>query len=235
VTSVARIGEIHRKLGLELRWYIGGYNALISDLVHSIALEYPTGRLQRDARHKKAEIQDTVVKAALLDMDFAISVYIEADHSARRTLLESLADEFEAKMGGVVGVVASASTELEAAAQTMQAATVQTSGRSEAVERAFKEALTSVNAVAIASEELNNSIAEISSRVQDSAGIAGKAAQGADDAGKSIDRLSEAAQKIGAIVDLITKIASQTNLLALNATIEAARAGEKGRGFAVVA
>lgn len=235
VTSVTLIGGIHRRLGLEPRWYIGGYNALVCDLVRSIALEYPVGRFQRDAQHKKAEIQAAVIRAAMLDMDLAISVYIETDRRERRTLLEGLAGEFEAKMGGVVGVIASAATELQAAAQTMQMATAQTSGRSEAVERASKEALSSVNAVAAAAEELNGSIAEISRRVQDSAGIAGKAAQGADDAGKSIDRLSEAAQKIGAIVDLITKIASQTNLLALNATIEAARAGEAGRGFAVVA
>ncbi|MBR1122368.1 globin-coupled sensor protein [Bradyrhizobium lablabi] len=235
MTSVTRIGEVHNTLGLEPRWYIGGYNALISDLIKCIALDYPVGRFQRNAQQKKAEIQAAVVKAAMLDMDLAISVYIEAGRRERRAVLERLAGEFEAKVGGVVGVVASSATELQSAAKTMRAATSQTTERSDAVTRAAGEALGSVNAVASAAEELSGSIAEISRRVQDSTNIANKAAQGADEAGKSIDRLSEAAQKIGAIVDLITNIASQTNLLALNATIEAARAGEAGRGFAVVA
>jgi len=235
MSSVTKIGEVHSRLGVEPRWYIGGYNALISELVRAIALDYPVRRFQRKSRDRRSDIQEAVIKAALLDMDLAISVYTEAGKRERRALLERLAGDFEVKIGGVVGIVASAATELRSSAQAVQAATNQTSDRSEAVDRASQGALNSVNAVAAAAEELNASIAEIGRRAQDSAEIASKAAHGADEAGKSIDRLSEAAQKIGAIVDLITNIASQTNLLALNATIEAARAGEAGRGFAVVA
>ena len=234
-TSVTRVGEVHNKLGLEPSWYIGGYNLLVTDLMGTIALQLRTGLFNRKAQERINRIERAIVKAALLDMDLAISVYANAGRRDRSATLAKLASDFEAAIGDVVNIVASAASELQQSAHSLQAATGQTSDQAEAATRASTEATTSVNAVAAAAEELTSSIAEIGRRVNDSAVTAAKAAEGADNAGRTIDRLSEGAQKIGAIVDLITNIASQTNLLALNATIEAARAGEAGRGFAVVA
>lgn len=234
-TSVTRVGEVHNKLGLEPRWYIGGYNVLITDLLATIAVQLRGGLFDRKAQERINRFERAIVKAAMLDMDLAISVYADAGRRDRRATLGKLASEFEAAIGDVVNVVASAAGALEHSAQSLQAATGQTSDQAEAATHSSTEATTSVNAVAAAAEELTSSIAEIGRRVNDSAVTAAKAAEGADNAGRTIDRLSEGAQKIGAIVDLITNIASQTNLLALNATIEAARAGDAGRGFAVVA
>ena len=77
-SSVTKIGEVHNKLGLEPRWYIGGYNALLSGLVNAIADRMPIRRFDRSAARKKASLQTAVIKAAMLDMDLAIAVYIEA-------------------------------------------------------------------------------------------------------------------------------------------------------------
>jgi methyl-accepting chemotaxis protein len=152
----------------------------------------------------------------------------------RRTMIE-LADGFERAVGGVVGMVSSSATELQATAQQMTATATQTASQSTTVAAAAEEAASNVGTVAAAAEELGASVQEIGRQVGTSAGMAQLAVGEADQSAVLVHELSQAAARIGDVVNLIANIASQTNLLALNATIEAARAGEAGRGFAVVA
>jgi methyl-accepting chemotaxis protein len=153
----------------------------------------------------------------------------------RKALLQQMANDFDRAIGGIVGTVSSASTQLQAAAQTLAGTAEETSNQSSAVAAASEEASANVQGIASAAEELSSSVAEISRQVDESARIAAEAMASTGATSVKVQRLAQAATKIGAIVELITAIAKQTNLLALNATIEAARAGEAGRGFAVVA
>ncbi|WP_193367743.1 methyl-accepting chemotaxis protein [Pelagibius marinus] len=159
----------------------------------------------------------------------------ERQREEKRRQMLDLADSFESTVGGVVGTVSSAATELQASAQTMSSTAEQTNAQSVTVASASEEASANVQTVATASEELSASIAEISRQIAETNQVSQQAVEEADKASQSVNGLAEAAQKIGAVVNLIQDIAEQTNLLALNATIEAARAGEAGKGFAVVA
>jgi methyl-accepting chemotaxis protein len=234
-TSVNKIGQVHNKLGLEPRWYIGGYNALVSGLVDAIAQRMPIGTFDSKGKQKRSLLQTAIIRAAMLDMDIAISVYIEEGRRDRRLVLDRIAGDFEKMIGGVVNIVSSASTELQAAAQNMTTSAQTSVSQSNLVEAASRDATSGVQAVAVATEELTSSIKEIARQVHDAARIAGDAVSDADQTAVKMRKLSDAAQKIGTVVELINNIAAQTNLLALNATIEAARAGDAGRGFAVVA
>jgi methyl-accepting chemotaxis protein len=150
-------------------------------------------------------------------------------------LMNQMADDFQASVGGVVETVSSASTQLQSSAQSMTAISEETSTQATAVAAASEEASTNVQTVASAAEELSSSITEISRQVSQSSQIAGEAVTAAGKADEMVQGLAMSAQKIGEVVAMITDIADQTNLLALNATIEAARAGDAGKGFAVVA
>ena len=159
----------------------------------------------------------------------------EGAEAQRRATMHELADSFERAVGGIVGTVAAAATELQATSGVMSASATKTAERSVSVAAAAEESATNVGTVAAAAEELGSSIQEIARQVAGSAELAARAVAHAAETGRTVDGLRRGAARIGEAVDLISTIAAQTNLLALNATIEAARAGEAGRGFAVVA
>ena len=153
----------------------------------------------------------------------------------RKAELKQMADAFESSVMGVVRVVSSSSTEMQATAQSMSAAAQQSTVQAANVSSAANVATENVQTVASAAEELSSSIGEIGTQVAQAAAISKNAAEETVQTSALIKELHEATDKIGGVVQLINDIASQTNLLALNATIEAARAGEAGKGFAVVA
>ena len=125
VRAVSAVGHVHARIGLEPRWYIGGYalvlEALIGKIVEarwsrggeerasgggfSAALRglrsRPGEKTGSSAAEMAAEI-GAIVKATLLDMDFAISVYLEAAEAARlRAEQEVLARERAAVVASV--------------------------------------------------------------------------------------------------------------------------------------
>jgi methyl-accepting chemotaxis protein len=174
-----------------------------------------------------------MIKARELE---AAAAETEKHNAAQRKAdMHKLADEFQAAVGNIVDTVSSASTQLEAAANTLTKTAEVTPDLTGAVAAASEQASANVQSVASSTEEMTASVDEISRQVQESSRIAGDAVNQAQRTDARINELSQAAGRIGDVVKLITAIAEQTNLLALNATIEAARAGEAGRGFAVVA
>jgi methyl-accepting chemotaxis protein len=153
----------------------------------------------------------------------------------RRAAMESLANDFERSVNGIVRSVATAAAGMQTTAQSMTATASDASARAATVGAASQTASNNVGTVAAAAEQLSASVAEIARQVTQSSEIASKAVGDAERTNATVKQLSSGAEKIGEVVQLIHSIAAQTNLLALNATIEAARAGESGRGFAVVA
>jgi methyl-accepting chemotaxis protein len=158
-----------------------------------------------------------------------------AAEEQRKAGMRQMADDFETAVGGIIGTVGAAATQLQATAQTMTATATETASQSTTVAAAAEEAASNVGTVAAAAEELGSSVQEIGRQVQGSAELADIAVQESAQTAVLVQELRDATTRIGDVVKMISDIAGQTNLLALNATIEAARAGEAGRGFAVVA
>jgi len=90
VRGVRAIGQVHARIGLEPRWYIGGYALVTEKLVEAVVREHaPKGLgVRRPAVEKLGRQLSSLVKAVLLDMDFAISIYIETLDAERKAAEE---------------------------------------------------------------------------------------------------------------------------------------------------
>lgn len=230
--GVRAIGLVHNKIGLEPRWYIGGYNFVLSALTDLAA------KTHRWSPSKARAIIRAVNCAVMLDMDIAISVYQDAlltERAQRGKRVDALIGVFEKGATGALALLASSATEMNATATSLADTAAETMRQATGVAAASEQASTNVQTVAAATEELSSSVNEISRQVAQSAKIAAQAVTDADATTTAMRGLADIARNVDTVVKIISEIAGQTNLLALNATIEAARAGDAGKGFAVVA
>ena len=168
---------------------------------------------------------------------------LRADHAAQEQLvaarkaeeMETLAQNFEKSVLGIVDHVAGAAATMQGQAASFLDSAQRTSGQATQVASTATETSSNVRSVAVATEELSASVRDIAEQTAGALRLTEDATRRAQESVQIMASLDQIVAQIGEVVGVINQIASQTNLLALNATIEAARAGEAGRGFAVVA
>ena len=233
--SAQKIGLIHSRIGLEPRWYLGGY-AFVSRKLLTLAATTQLNRWSRDGGAASlATLLEAISLAITLDLELGISIYLDENKKASDARIVAVSDAFEKSVGSLVSNLAENAVQLKMTAQSMSTTAGETTQQAVTVASAAEEASVSLQTVASATEELTASIEEISRQVAHSSAATSAAVDDVQRTDAVATSLAEGAMKIGEIVDLINNIARQTNLLALNATIEAARAGDAGKGFAVVA
>ncbi|MCJ8148549.1 methyl-accepting chemotaxis protein [Shinella sp. H4-D48] len=97
--KVTTIGHVHARIGLEPRWYIGGYALIIEHLLtESVRSLWPKQGLFGRQEIKPEEFSarlSSLIKAIFLDMDLSISVYMDTSDVAKQQAVQAqvLADE----------------------------------------------------------------------------------------------------------------------------------------------
>ncbi|MDP3408470.1 globin-coupled sensor protein [Bosea sp. (in: a-proteobacteria)] len=245
VAAVTKVGEIHARIGLEPRWYIGGY-ALILERIISDVLEarWPKSRFGgkiAGASDRAAEIS-ALVKAALLDMDYAISVYLEASEAAR------LKSEERAKVAERVltaereKAVKSVSEGMAALAKgdltfrigqdipqeysTIRDNFNEAMGRLEQMVTTIK---TSSAAIAASSQEINSGAEDLSLRTEQQASALEESAATTEQLAASVKTSAQASRRSVALADDATKIARTGGDIVKNATDAMARIEEASK------
>lgn len=233
--SVRRIGLIHSRIALEPTWYIGAYGFTLNHLYARAAQKYESRLSPHAASQKTAELLRALNQCVMIDMDMAISIYLDENKRSYDEKLSTLANTFETDIGNIVQNIYASAQDLEGNANNLDKMASETSENSSTVAAAAEEASINVQSVSAATEEMSASIAEVASLARQTLSASSEAVEETDKAASIMNELRDAINMISEVTSLISGIAEQTNLLALNATIEAARAGEAGKGFSVVA
>jgi methyl-accepting chemotaxis protein len=198
VEKVTTIGRTHARLGLDPRWYIGGYALMIENIVRAVIDNELGGFLVRGKRQKLGDDVTTVVKAALVDMDYAISVYLDVLASERAK---------------AEGEQATLKAEQEAALEALEAALKSLSGGDltqpleqplapsfDGLKDNFNDSLSS----------LNGALSEISSTVGFVLAQSAEIANATDEMAKRTERQATALEETAAALEEISSIARQS-------------------------
>ena len=125
------------------------------------------------------------------------------NEAQRQEMMLSLADRFEHAIGGIVDMVSSAATEMQATASQLTASARETSAQASSVLVAAGQAGRNVVAVASSAEELGASVGEIGRQVERSAQKSRSAVSEAETTAAIVTELSDSAARIDAILELI--------------------------------
>ena len=229
--------------GLIAWLYVGrsivGRLTLLSGAMRRIAdgeadVEVPVGGQDEIAGMAKALL---VFRQAIAEVSVARQREADRaeDSELRRQRVEAATANFERAVNDVIQALDGASKSMDGCAHIMADAADHNKTQASAAATASEEATTNVSSVAMAAEEIAQSVEQISNQAARSAHIARQASDETKAIIVTVEQLVASVGQINNVSNLIRDVAAQTNLLALNATIEAARAGDAGRGFAVVA
>ncbi|MFO1260922.1 MAG: globin-coupled sensor protein [Sphingomonadaceae bacterium] len=257
------IGKVHARIGLEPKWYVGGYALILEDVIRGMVAPGITSLLPW--RRKLARDLTSLIKVSMLDMDLALSTYfVNAEEKVRSivlgqmgTALKQIAEgDMTARMSGLPSEYAQVEQDFNAAiaalrdtlAKVSSSVQVISSGSGEIrsgsddLSRRTEEQAASLEQTAAAMQQVTtmvketaDSALEVNGAIRQTHAEATKGGEVVKEAVSAMSAIEHSSGEISQIISVIDGIAFQTNLLALNAGVEAARAGDAGKGFAVVA
>lgn len=209
-----RVANVHYRIGLEPKWYMGAFQNLQSTLL-DIVFQYIVDR------NEIIRISKVVTKILNFEQQIVLEAYEKENVQQRQLQYEKAKEDLKEKILTI--------------SQELTVITEQASSSVQDLLTSSTEVNSSISSGAEASRHTKLLAADGQAKLEVlESGIQGILERTNKMEG-AVNRLNHSLQEISTFVNLVQEIAGQTNLLALNSAIEAARAGEYGRGFSVVA
>ena len=225
VQAVRTVGLTHARIGLEPRWYIAGYALVLERLIAAVVAErWPRAGLgrRREGPEAAGQAVAALVKAALLDMELAISVYLEAAETARR---EAEAAAVAATQDDVVAIFGEALNGLADSDLTV-AVTREAPGGFAKLKTDFNTAI----------GQLRGAVSAVAGGVQGVRAAADQIAQASDDLSRRTEQQAAGLEQTAAALNQITATVAATAQGASQASQAVADAKHQAEtGGAVVA
>nr|WP_295238529.1 globin-coupled sensor protein [uncultured Brevundimonas sp.] len=222
VEGVRRIGQTHARIGLEPRWYIGGYALVLEGLIEAIVTSHAKTRSlfsKRDDGKALAATLASVVKAAMLDMDFVISLYLEASETKRLEADQKRA-EAEAEQTRVVEDTAAALAALAQGDLRTRIASDFTGGYArlktdfntamQRLDDAMAEIAGNTGAMQLGAAEISEAADDLSRRTEHQAATLEETAAALDEITATVKRAAEGASRAAAVVETSRQSAEQS-------------------------
>lgn len=201
-SKVRTIGLTHARIGLEPRWYIGGYALILEHLVKAIVSEiWPKGMMQRNSKdgEEAGAAIASLIKAVMLDMDLAISVYIDAAE-ARIGAEAEAQDKERAMVAGAIGagleklaakdLTFRLSSDMPEAYAKLQA---DFNSALEQLEQVMLNVKTTTDAMAAGTQEISTASNDLSRRTEQQACSLEEAASALDEITMTVKKTAESA------------------------------------------
>lgn len=209
-----RVAEVHVRLGVEPKWYIGAFQNLQDALIDVICEHLPNIKDQRKA-------VSTITKLLTFEQQVVLEAYEHENLRQQEMRYEQAKQELKDKILHISEELAALTVQTNVSVESLVESSQQVGV---SVQQTAKQTLGTQRLAQdgqLRLHELNNRMQTIDSSLVTMEGV--------------IQKLIRSANQIQDVVKWVQTIASQTSLLSLNSAIEAARAGEQGLGFAVVA
>jgi methyl-accepting chemotaxis protein len=226
MSRVQTIGAVHARIGLEPRWYIGGYAVVLDHLIGQVVHQYlPKRRMQfgsGDRAQELASVLGALVKAVMLDVDLAISVYIEMAEEAKRQAQEEAINQERASCSSVFGEALSAMAEknlhfqidadlpqayvplkedFNRAVNSLSSTITGIDDACEGIQSGANEILQSANDLARRTEQQAASLEETAAALEEITTTVKDSSRRAEEAGALVERTRSSAERSGHVVE----------------------------------
>jgi len=224
---VLAIGETHARLGLEPRWYIGGYALVLEQLINAVVREHSSSWLSRSGKSDGlATSLSAIVKAAMLDMDLAISTYLDAldqrrkvaeqtrekDQNSQRIALAALSSSLERLSKGdlTVRLDQVLATEFDSLKEHFNSSV-------ERLETVLKSVSTAVSSINTGLQEISAASDDLSRRTEQQAANLEQTVAALEETSVSVRKSSEGATHTRSVVNAAREGAEKSDIVVRSA------------------